>query len=61
MAGSPGSRGGFGRRILSSAKNSSSSRFKDTFAFTACQTKETLEASNTKPVYISYLSKFYFT
>jgi hypothetical protein len=44
IAGSPGSRGGFGRRILSSAKSSSSSRFKDTFALTTCQTKAALEA-----------------
>jgi hypothetical protein len=44
IAGSPGSRGGFGRRILSSAKSSSSRRFKDTFALTTCQTKSALEA-----------------
>lgn len=43
-AGSPGSRGGFGKRILSSAKRSSSSRFKDTFAFTAYQRKTKLES-----------------
>ena len=44
MAGSPGSWGGFGRRILSSAKSSSSKRFKDTFALTTCQSNATLEA-----------------
>jgi hypothetical protein len=38
IAGSPGSRGGFGRRILSSAKSSSSRRL------TTCQTKSALEA-----------------
>jgi len=38
-AGKEGSRRGFGRRILSSAKNSSSRRFKDTFAFTTCKIK----------------------
>lgn len=34
IAGSPGSRGGFGRRSLSSANSRSSRRFKDTLAFT---------------------------
>ena len=42
MAGNPGSRGGFGRRTLSSAESSSSRRFKDTFAFTTCQSKAAL-------------------
>ena len=37
MAGSCGFRGGFGSRIFSSAKSSSSIRFKDTLAFTTCQ------------------------
>ena len=37
MAGSCGFRGGFGCRIFSSAKSNSSIRFKDTLAFTTCQ------------------------
>jgi hypothetical protein len=39
MAGNPGSRGGFGRSILSSAKSNSSRRFNDTFALTTFKTK----------------------
>lgn len=35
IAGSPGSRGGLGNRVLSSAKSSSSKRCKDTYALTA--------------------------
>ena len=42
MAGNPGSRGGFGRRTLSSAESSSSRRFEDTFALTTCQSKAAL-------------------
>lgn len=37
MAGSCGFKGGFGSRIFSSARSSSSIRFKDTLAFTTCQ------------------------
>ena len=40
MAGIPGTRGGLGFKILSSAKNSSCKRCNDTFAFTACQNTE---------------------
>jgi len=40
IAGKIGSRGGFGRSILSSAKSKSSSRFKDTFALTTFNTKK---------------------
>ena len=39
IAGSPGSRGGFGCRTLSLANNSSSKRCNDTLAFTTCQTR----------------------
>lgn len=42
MAGNPGSRGGFDRSILSSAKSKSSSRFNDTFALTTFKTKKEL-------------------
>ena len=45
MAGRAGSRGGFGRRILSSAKNSSSKRLRDTLAFTTCQIEVALTAN----------------
>jgi hypothetical protein len=38
IAGIPGSRGGFGAKILSSARNSSSRRCNDVFAFTTCKT-----------------------
>lgn len=57
MAGSLGSTGGLGRRILSSCKNSSSRRFNETFAFTACQGAAALEAGKTvKPHSSSFVS-----
>jgi hypothetical protein len=43
MAGSPGSRGGFGKRTRSSAKSNSSRRFTDTLALTACHFEGNLE------------------
>jgi hypothetical protein len=39
IAGSPDCMGGFGCNILSSAKNRSSSLFKDTLALTTCRPK----------------------
>ena len=39
MAGSPGSPGGFDERILSSARNNSSSRISDTFTFTTFKSR----------------------
>lgn len=36
MAGSLGSRGGLGNKVLSSERNNSSKRCRDTFVFTTC-------------------------
>ena len=58
MAGSPGTRGRFGFKFRSSAKNSSSRRCNETFAFAICQNRRSLRnnlISLTKA--ISYFTK----